>query len=117
MVSDDHRRHLYERCVHAHGASLYRVAYRLTGNHDASNELVQETFLHAWKDLSKLQDESKIHSWMFSILRNQYSKGVRKVSPLQSLSDSQVEVLARQPAADHREIETMLQEAVNQLDD
>lgn len=78
--SDEELRQLYEACVSACADSMYRVAYRLTSHPTLARELVQETYLQAWKNLGKLKERSKLRSWMFSILRNQYTKLIRKES-------------------------------------
>jgi RNA polymerase sigma factor (sigma-70 family) len=49
--------------------ALYRTAYRLTGNKAQAEDLVQETYLRAWRSLSQLHDLSGVQPWMFRILR------------------------------------------------
>ena len=68
----------FEECVQQCADSLYRVAYRLTGNRTLALELVQETYLNAWKSLPNLKDSSKMRSWLFAIMRNQFSKLLHK---------------------------------------
>ena len=68
----------FEECVERCADSLYRVAYRLTGNRTLASELVQETYLSAWKSIDSLKDPQRMRAWMFSILRNQYTKLLRK---------------------------------------
>lgn len=68
----------FEECVETCADSLFRVAYRLTGNRTLASELVQETYLSAWKSIHSLKDPERMRAWMFSILRNQYTKLLRK---------------------------------------
>ena len=68
----------FEECVQQCADSLYRVAYRLTGNRTLALELVQETYLNAWKSLPNLKDSNKMRSWLFAIMRNQFSKLLHK---------------------------------------
>src|SRR5260370_12222264 len=49
--------------------ALYRSAFRLTGNKAQAEDLVQETYLRAWRSLSQLQGLSALRPWMFRILR------------------------------------------------
>lgn len=65
-------------CVEQCADSLFRVAYRLTGNETLAAELVQETYLNAWKSIDRLEDSDRMRAWMFAILRNQYTKLLRK---------------------------------------
>ena len=68
----------FEECVESCADSLFRVAFRLTGNQTLASELVQETYLNAWKSIDNLRDPERMRAWMFSILRNQYTKLLRK---------------------------------------
>ena len=72
----------FEECVSTCAESMYRVAFRLTGNQTLASELVQETYLNAWKSLDSLKDNNRMRSWMFSILRYQYTKLLRRESPV-----------------------------------
>jgi RNA polymerase sigma-70 factor (ECF subfamily) len=74
MQTDDSRRQFFQLAVEQLADSTYRVAYRLLGHHELARELVQETYLAAWKNLSQLQDLSRLKSWLMGILRNQYTK-------------------------------------------
>ena len=51
---------------------IYRFAFWLSNNNSVSDDLVQETFLRAWKALDKLQDENKTKAWLITILRREY---------------------------------------------
>jgi RNA polymerase sigma-70 factor (ECF subfamily) len=105
----------YEDCVESCADALYRVAFRLTGNPTLASELVQETYLNAWKSLPTLSDPNKMKSWMFSILRNQYSKLIRKesrsVSPSELIHEAAAQTAADTEAADE------VQAAIAQLDE
>ena len=71
-------REQFELCVRECADSMYRVAFRLTGNRTLANELVQETYFQAWKNIESLKDRARMKGWLFSILRNQQSKLLRK---------------------------------------
>jgi RNA polymerase sigma-70 factor (ECF subfamily) len=77
MSSTDASYLRYERLVHEHSDELYRFAYRLTGKIDAAQDLVQETFLEAWKSLSRQSGEGKERAWLFSILRHRWAHWCR----------------------------------------
>ena len=78
MQSETQLQQQFEECVHQCADSLYRVAYRLTGNRTLALELVQETYLNAWKSLQNLKDSNKMRSWLFANMRNQFSKLLHK---------------------------------------
>lgn len=66
-----------ERLVEEHYLSLYRYAYRLSGNEADAEDLAQETFCKAQMSLRQLRDPSRVKGWLFSILRNAYLHRVR----------------------------------------
>jgi RNA polymerase sigma-70 factor (ECF subfamily) len=74
MHTEETRRELFQSAVEQHADSIYRVAYRLSGNHELARELVQETFLAGWKNLDQIDQPERIRAWLMGILRNQFSK-------------------------------------------
>lgn len=70
------RKQQFEQCVEQHHAGLYRVALRLTGREAVAMELVQETYLQAWRGLSSLRDIERMRAWLFAILRRQFCKSL-----------------------------------------
>lgn len=78
MAQTQPNRERFENCVHSCADSLYRVAFRMTGNATLASELVQETYLNAWRGLDSINDVSRMRAWLFSILRFQYTKLIRR---------------------------------------
>lgn len=68
------RERQFELCVDRHHEGLYRVALRLTGREAVATELVQETYLQAWRGLSSLRDADRMRAWLYAILRRQFLK-------------------------------------------
>ena len=66
------RKH-FEREALPHRNYLYRVARRLTWNSDEAEDLVQDTFLKAWRFFDKFQPGTNCRAWLFRILRNSYA--------------------------------------------
>lgn len=65
---------LYENLVSAYSSWLYRYAYWLSGEKPAAEDLVQETFLRAWRFLDSLKDEASAKSWLTTILRRENAR-------------------------------------------
>jgi RNA polymerase sigma-70 factor (ECF subfamily) len=63
---------IVEGLVDAHYAALYRYAYRLSGSAADAEDLTQETFCKAQRNLAQLRDSQRAKPWLFSILRNAY---------------------------------------------
>lgn len=56
--------------VERHGRNLYHVAYRMTGNEQDGQEIVQETFLRAYKALERFEMRSNFGTWIYRIAVN-----------------------------------------------
>jgi RNA polymerase sigma-70 factor (ECF subfamily) len=56
--------------VERHSRSIFRVAYRMTGNRQDAEEIVQETFLRAYKSLARFELRSNLSTWLYRIAVN-----------------------------------------------
>ena len=56
--------------VERHSRSIFRVVYRMTGNQQDSEELVQETFLRAYKSLARFELRANFSTWLYRIAVN-----------------------------------------------
>jgi len=64
----------YEALVKALHSDLYRYAYWLCHEKQTAEDLVQETFLRAWRALDSLKDEKAAKSWLITILRRENAR-------------------------------------------
>ncbi len=64
----------FEALVQTWSADLYRYAYWLCHNQMQAEELVQETFLRAWRSLHSLRHERAAKSWLITILRREHAR-------------------------------------------
>ncbi len=53
-----------------HMDAVYRFALRLTGSPDRAEDLVQDTYLRAWRSWDQYQRGTRARSWLFTIARN-----------------------------------------------
>jgi RNA polymerase sigma-70 factor, ECF subfamily len=56
--------------VERHGRSVFRLAYRMCGNEQDAEDLVQETFLRAYRQLSKFDGRAAFATWLYRICAN-----------------------------------------------
>jgi RNA polymerase sigma-70 factor, ECF subfamily len=55
-----------------HLDAVYRFAFRLTGSAPDAEDLVQETFLRAYRSWERFETGTRAKSWLFTICRNAF---------------------------------------------
>jgi len=60
--------------------ALYTFAYHLTYNEEDANDLVQETYLKAYRFLDRYEAGTNAKAWLFRILKNAFINEYRKKS-------------------------------------
>ncbi len=63
-----------------HSDILYNYALRTTGNQDDARDLLQETFLKAYRFWDKYEKGTNVRAWLFRIMKNSYINRYRKES-------------------------------------
>lgn len=61
-----------------HMDSLYNFALRLSGTREDANDLLQETYLKAFRFFDKFQKGTNCKAWLFRIMKNSYINRYRK---------------------------------------
>ncbi len=56
--------------VERHSRALFRLAYRMTGNESDADDVVQETFLRAYRQLDKFEERASFSTWLYRIASN-----------------------------------------------
>src|SRR2546425_1764724 len=56
--------------VERHSRSVFRLAYRMTGNEEDAEDVVQETFLRAYRQLDRYEARSSFSTWLYRIASN-----------------------------------------------
>lgn len=81
----------YEALVRAYSDDLYRYGVWLCRDPNIAEDLVQETFLRAWRSLESLKDQGAAKSWLITILRRENARRFeRKQFDLVDIDDSYV---------------------------
>lgn len=68
----------FEREAVPHMDILYNYALRMTGNQDDASDLLQETFMKAYRFWDKYEKGTNIRAWLFRIMKNSYINRYRK---------------------------------------
>ncbi len=72
----------FEKMVHALSGDLYRYAYMLCRNQAMAEDLVQETFMRAWRFFGSLRDDSKAKSWLMTTVRREFARQFERYRPV-----------------------------------
>lgn len=77
-MPSEHRRDEFEQAAVPHFNELYRMAARVLGNPTDAGDIVQETFLQAWKSFDRFEAGTNCRAWLYKILFNVIRQSRRK---------------------------------------
>lgn len=105
----------YQALVQALHGDIYRYAYWLVHDQHIAEDLVQETFLRAWRALDSLKDEKAAKSWLITILRRENARRFeRKQFDMSEYEESTI--IDQKSASTEQEIENdMLRSRIKSL--
>lgn len=88
VVSDD--RHAFSELVRRHQAAVRATLRRLTsGNSALADDLAQETFLLAYRNLKSFRQEARFSTWLYRIAYNAFLADARKMKELSMPDDAE----------------------------
>ena len=70
---------IFEAEAMQHINDLYRTALRLTRSRIDADDLVQETYMQAWKSFDQYEPGTNCRAWLYKILFNKYDHHRRKM--------------------------------------
>lgn len=71
----------FDALVRATTGDLYRFAFWLCREDARAQDLVQETYLRAWRSLDDLRDTAAAKAWLITILRREHARGYERKTP------------------------------------
>lgn len=81
VLSGSGKKERYESLVANYYQDVYRYGYWLCRNQQQAEDLVQETFLRAWRSLDSLQSDKAAKAWLFTILRRENARIYERYRP------------------------------------
>ena len=107
----------YEALVAQYHMDLYRYGYWLTKDKQVTEDIVQETFLRAWRAIEQLQDIKAAKGWLITILRRENARRFeRKQLSLVDIDDYSVaddNESQQQTAIEHEELHVAIDMLAN----
>jgi len=121
----------FDRLYRDHVDRIYRFAQRLCGHNDDAKDLVQDTFLNAYRGIKRFRGEAQVSTWLYTIAtracirmrRRRRGEPERELSLDEFIPTSQgefrlqipIEGLTPEEALEHKELRRMLQQAIQKL--
>ena len=89
----------FEELIRRHGSALHRYARTMTRDDDAVQDIVQETFVAAWRQIGNFRREAGVRTWLFAICVRKVadSHRVKRAVPI---DDRLIEPKAASPSSD-----------------
>lgn len=113
-----------EQLLARHEMRVYRYGLRMCGNEDDARDILQETLIAAFRNLSTFRGDSALSTWLYQIARSFCIKQRRRregePAHHESIDAQEVRTLASEaPASDNRsharEVSTLIQAAIRTL--
>ena len=116
------RRSEFEAQALPHLRPLYNLALRLSRNEKDAEDLVQDTYLRAYRFFHRFEPGTNIRAWLFRILKNQFLNRVQQDRPistdvdLDALTDSHGMIESAFPHSPTRTPEQEVMESVTAVE-
>ena len=89
----------FQALVEQHARAAFRLAYRMTGNEQDAEDVVQESFLKAYRQLGRFEARAHFGTWLHRIVANCALDHLRaRQSKRGALAAEADGLLARQPS-------------------
>lgn len=113
----------FEALYEMHKGPIYRTALAITGDRSAAEEILQETFLRAFKHISKVREGVSLSPWLYRIAVNlAYDHGKARSRTWHVALDGIIEQLIAPASAspenmvEQRELYDLVYEAIDKLE-
>jgi RNA polymerase sigma-70 factor, ECF subfamily len=115
----------FRALVERHSRSVFRLAFRMTGNEQDAEDVVQESFIRAYRQLGRFESRANFGTWLYRITANcavdlmRAKQSRHDISRGESLDEAASTATSELPAPDRLaesgEIQQRVAEALNAL--
>ena len=81
----------FARLVDAYSAPIYRLALKIVGTPQDAEDVLQETFIKAYRNLSTFEGRSSFSTWLYRIASNEAFMSLRRRKPEAVSVDAEIE--------------------------
>jgi RNA polymerase sigma-70 factor (ECF subfamily) len=113
----------FRSLVERHSRAVYRLAYRMTGSPTDAEDVVQETFLKAYRQLGRFESRANFSTWLHRIAVNcsidlirsrPHRESGHDSSDLEEMSGADITMESGQRTPERLMLSTEVQERVNE---
>ena len=109
-----------EQLIEDYGAYIYNYAYKLSCHPADAEDITQETFIQAWKNLSGLQSEYAVKKWLMKICYRQFLMKIRQTGRRKEELIEEYELLEQEgtllvESFSNPETEVLVEEEIREL--
>lgn len=119
QLQDPHtRRRAFETVVNTYSRRLYWQIHHLLQNHDDTDDVLQNTFIKAWKGIESFKGDSALFTWLYRIAYNESITFLKQQRQMTSIDDEDFTEQASFTADEYfdgEETENLLMQAVSTL--
>jgi RNA polymerase sigma-70 factor, ECF subfamily len=108
--------------VDRHARPVFRLAFRMTGSETDAEDMVQETFLKAWKQIGKFDGRATFGTWLHRICANcalDHIRARKRKQEMQTADDPLAQMAAGTPSPERlafsAQVTTILGAALDEL--
>ncbi len=122
MIDISGKDRAFEYIVNSFKETLYWHIRKILISHDDADDVLQNTFIKAWKGLDNFRGESKLYTWLYRIATNESigflnTKKKRFLFPIQDIKTELLAGLEADAYFNGDESQLKLQKAILQLPD
>jgi RNA polymerase sigma-70 factor (ECF subfamily) len=108
--------------MNAYGRSIYRYCCQITGAEDIAEDVLQTTFLQAYKGLERFSRRSTLRTWLFRIAHNRCldvlkmdRRRTKRIKPVEDLSDKPDPIENPETQLEAREVSSVVERCLQEL--
>ncbi|UCD19113.1 MAG: sigma-70 family RNA polymerase sigma factor [candidate division WOR-3 bacterium] len=107
----------FDELVRRHSIKIHDLCYKILRNYDDARDMAQETFIKAYRKITKFDGRSQFSTWLYRIAVNNCLNYLKKQRPTEEIYDEIVSSGKDDPVERYRnkKLREMIYEAVEKL--
>ena len=120
LQNESKARDAFDALIRTYGESIYWQIRKMISNHDDANDLLQNVFLKAWKNIHNFRGDAKLSTWLFKIAVNESINFLNHERQRMNITDDEhdsflLESIEADPYFDGDSLQLELQKVISTL--